>query len=46
LTHRLADEHDIPTLVTLYDGAARWMLDRGIDQWRANSHPSRAMCTA
>jgi RimJ/RimL family protein N-acetyltransferase len=30
----LAEERDIPTLVSLYDGAARWMLERGIDQWK------------
>ncbi|MER5253699.1 MULTISPECIES: GNAT family N-acetyltransferase [unclassified Streptomyces] len=34
MTHRLAGEEDIPTLVALYDGAARWMRDRGIDQWK------------
>ncbi|MEV8021111.1 GNAT family N-acetyltransferase [Streptomyces sp. NPDC086554] len=34
LTHRPADEEDITTLVALYDGAARWMLERGIDQWK------------
>lgn len=34
MTHRLAGEEDIPTLVALYDGAAHWMRDRGIDQWK------------
>ncbi|MGW6060116.1 N-acetyltransferase family protein [Streptomyces sp. NPDC055189] len=34
MTHRLADEDDIPTLVALYDGAARWMRKQGIDQWK------------
>ncbi|MFH8486101.1 GNAT family N-acetyltransferase [Streptomyces longisporoflavus] len=34
MTHRLADENDIPTLVALYDGAAHWMRARGIDQWK------------
>lgn len=34
MTHRLAGEEDIPTLVALYDGAAQWMRDRGIDQWK------------
>ncbi|WP_409057352.1 GNAT family N-acetyltransferase [Streptomyces sp. SYP-A7185] len=34
MTHRLADERDIPTLVALYDGAAHWMRARGIDQWK------------
>ncbi|MEV0317952.1 GNAT family N-acetyltransferase [Streptomyces sp. NPDC050658] len=34
LTFRPADEADIATLVALYDRAARWMLERGIDQWK------------
>ncbi|MEU1077384.1 MULTISPECIES: GNAT family N-acetyltransferase [unclassified Streptomyces] len=34
LSFRLASDEDLPTLVALYDGAARWMRDSGIDQWR------------
>ncbi|MFJ9419268.1 GNAT family N-acetyltransferase [Streptomyces sp. NPDC101227] len=35
ITYRLADDaHDLPVLVALYDGAARWMQDSGIDQWK------------
>ncbi|WP_428955097.1 GNAT family N-acetyltransferase [Streptomyces sp. cg35] len=34
LSFREADTDDLGTLVALYDGAARWMVDRGIDQWR------------
>jgi ribosomal protein S18 acetylase RimI-like enzyme len=30
----LADDSDLPALTSLYDGAARWMLDNGIDQWQ------------
>ncbi|MER0445253.1 GNAT family N-acetyltransferase [Streptomyces sp. Edi4] len=30
----LADESDLPALTALYDGAARWMRERGIDQWQ------------
>ncbi|MFC4958525.1 GNAT family N-acetyltransferase [Streptomyces mauvecolor] len=30
----LADDSDVPALTSLYDGAARWMLDNGIDQWQ------------
>ncbi|MGW2812100.1 GNAT family N-acetyltransferase [Streptomyces sp. NPDC001415] len=30
----LADDSDLPALTSLYDGAARWMLDHGIDQWQ------------
>ncbi|WP_406344872.1 GNAT family N-acetyltransferase [Streptomyces sp. NBC_00648] len=33
LSFRLASEEDLPTLVALYDGAARWMRGSGIDQW-------------
>ncbi|MET9296012.1 GNAT family N-acetyltransferase [Streptomyces sp. NPDC003077] len=34
ITFRLADEaRDLPVLVGLYDGAARWMQDNGIAQW-------------
>ncbi|SDK04146.1 GNAT family N-acetyltransferase [Streptomyces indicus] len=28
------DPHDLATLVGLYDGAARWMQENGIDQWK------------
>jgi hypothetical protein len=28
------DGDDVPALVSLYDGAARWMQASGIDQWR------------
>ncbi|MEU9038163.1 GNAT family N-acetyltransferase [Streptomyces sp. NPDC048352] len=31
---RAAGEKDAGTLVKLYDRAARWMLGRGIDQWK------------
>ncbi|MFD9793973.1 GNAT family N-acetyltransferase [Streptomyces sp. NPDC059070] len=34
LSFRPATESDVAVLVGLYDGAARWMLDTGIDQWR------------
>ncbi|NEB76190.1 N-acetyltransferase, partial [Streptomyces sp. SID14478] len=34
LTFREADTDDLGTLVALYDGAARWMVDHGIDQWK------------
>ncbi|MGA4848471.1 GNAT family N-acetyltransferase [Streptomyces sp. G5(2025)] len=34
LTFRGADTADTATLVGLYDGAARWMLEHGIDQWK------------
>ncbi|MEV1018790.1 GNAT family N-acetyltransferase [Streptomyces sp. NPDC050264] len=34
LSFREADTADLGTLVALYDGAARWMVDQGIDQWR------------
>ncbi|WP_406508923.1 GNAT family N-acetyltransferase [Streptomyces sp. NBC_00212] len=30
----LAADSDVPVLTSLYDGAARWMLDNGIDQWQ------------
>ncbi|MFH8572304.1 GNAT family N-acetyltransferase [Streptomyces sp. NPDC017993] len=34
MTFRLAvDGDDLPSLVSLYDGAARWMQASGIDQW-------------
>ncbi|MER7761359.1 GNAT family N-acetyltransferase [Streptomyces sp. NPDC097619] len=35
LLFRRAAEKDTGTLVALYDGAARWMRTRGIDQWKA-----------
>ncbi|MGW6358717.1 GNAT family N-acetyltransferase [Streptomyces sp. NPDC055092] len=35
LTFRRADEDDPGTLVGLYDEAARWMAERGIDQWKS-----------
>ncbi|AYG83296.1 hypothetical protein DWB77_05492 [Streptomyces hundungensis] len=34
LTFALADGGDLPVLTGLYDGAARWMRDHGIDQWQ------------
>ncbi|KPC58726.1 GNAT family N-acetyltransferase [Streptomyces chattanoogensis] len=35
ITYRLADDaRDVPALVALYDGAARWMLENGIEQWK------------
>ncbi|UQX00875.1 GNAT family N-acetyltransferase [Streptomyces sp. RerS4] len=34
LLFRPAGEKDAGTLVKLYDGAARWMLARGIEQWK------------
>ncbi|MET9495483.1 GNAT family N-acetyltransferase [Streptomyces sp. NPDC006552] len=34
LSFRVADTGDLATLVALYDGAARWMVEQGIDQWR------------
>ncbi|GAA0610154.1 GNAT family N-acetyltransferase [Streptomyces crystallinus] len=34
LDFRPAREGDIPTLVGLYDDAARWMRSTGIDQWQ------------
>ncbi|MEU7579189.1 GNAT family N-acetyltransferase [Streptomyces sp. NPDC041068] len=34
LAFRKADENDTAALADLYDGAARWMLERGIDQWK------------
>ncbi|MEU3460039.1 GNAT family N-acetyltransferase [Streptomyces sp. NPDC006733] len=33
ITFRQATEADVPTLVALYDGAAHWMREHGIDQW-------------
>lgn len=34
LTVRRSDTDDLGTLVALYDGAARWMAENGIDQWK------------
>ncbi|WP_420033297.1 GNAT family N-acetyltransferase [Streptomyces sp. cg28] len=34
LAFRRADTGDLGVLVSLYDDAARWMVDRGIDQWK------------
>ncbi|MFJ5802899.1 GNAT family N-acetyltransferase [Streptomyces decoyicus] len=35
ITFRLASEgDDLPALVALYDSAARWMQENGIDQWK------------
>ncbi|WP_326599353.1 GNAT family N-acetyltransferase [Streptomyces sp. NBC_01803] len=34
LSFRRADERDVAELVRLRDTAARWQLERGIDQWR------------
>ncbi|MEU7645993.1 GNAT family N-acetyltransferase [Streptomyces huasconensis] len=41
LTFRSADTTDTATLVGLYDGAARWMLERGIDQWKPGGKDAR-----
>ncbi|MBT2366423.1 N-acetyltransferase [Streptomyces sp. ISL-10] len=37
----LATPSDVDALVTLYDGAAHWMLRRGIDQWRPGGKDAR-----
>lgn len=34
VTFRQADDRDLDLLVGMYDGAARWMLRNGIDQWK------------
>ncbi|MFF0742684.1 GNAT family N-acetyltransferase [Streptomyces sp. NPDC004111] len=34
LTFRPADDFDLGDLVRLHDGAARWMAEHGIDQWK------------
>lgn len=34
VTFRQATEDDVPALVALYDGAARWMQRQRIDQWQ------------
>ncbi|MGK5529812.1 GNAT family N-acetyltransferase [Streptomyces sp. URMC 129] len=34
LVFRRADDRDVPELVRLRDTAARWQMERGIDQWR------------
>ncbi|MGW0532897.1 GNAT family N-acetyltransferase [Streptomyces sp. NPDC003032] len=41
LTIRSADETDTTTLANLYDGAARWMLEHGIDQWKPGDKDER-----
>ncbi|MFF8639651.1 GNAT family N-acetyltransferase [Streptomyces sp. NPDC015345] len=41
LTFRRADKADTATLTGLYDGAARWMLERGIDQWKPGDKDAR-----
>ncbi|MET9547641.1 GNAT family N-acetyltransferase [Streptomyces sp. NPDC006627] len=41
LTFRSADKADTATLTGLYDGAARWMLERGIDQWKPGDKDAR-----
>ncbi|MFJ6935948.1 GNAT family N-acetyltransferase [Streptomyces sp. NPDC101132] len=35
IVFRRADEKDAPVLVRLYDGAAAWMRENGIEQWKA-----------
>lgn len=34
VTFRQADDRDLDLLVGLFDGAARWMVRNGIDQWK------------
>ncbi|MFG2641496.1 GNAT family N-acetyltransferase [Streptomyces sp. NPDC048370] len=34
VTFRQADDRDLDLLVGLFDGAARWMVHHGIDQWK------------
>ena len=34
LTFRPADDSDLTDLVRLHDGAAQWMAEHGIDQWK------------
>ncbi|WP_055532168.1 GNAT family N-acetyltransferase [Streptomyces alboniger] len=41
LTVRGAREGDVATLTGLYDGAARWMRERGIDQWKPGDKDER-----
>jgi RimJ/RimL family protein N-acetyltransferase len=41
LTFRRADKADTAILTGLYDGAARWMLERGIDQWKPGDKDAR-----
>ncbi|MFH8605945.1 GNAT family N-acetyltransferase [Streptomyces sp. NPDC018029] len=41
LTVRSADIDDTATLVDLYEGAARWMLEHGIDQWNPGAKDER-----
>ncbi|WP_433547959.1 GNAT family N-acetyltransferase [Streptomyces sp. CA-294286] len=40
LTFRPADDSDLTALVGLHDGAARWMLRNGIDQWKPGQKPA------
>ncbi|MFC9390555.1 GNAT family N-acetyltransferase [Streptomyces venezuelae] len=39
VTFRQADERDLDLLAGMYDGAARWMLRNGIDQWKPGGKP-------
>ncbi|MFD4632732.1 GNAT family N-acetyltransferase [Streptomyces sp. NPDC058284] len=41
LTVRPATDDDIDTLVSLYEGAARWMAERGIAQWQPGAKDER-----
>ncbi|MEU1016615.1 GNAT family N-acetyltransferase [Streptomyces sp. NPDC005900] len=41
LSVRAARESDTATLAGLYDGAARWMRERGIEQWRPGDKDER-----
>ncbi|WP_055701133.1 MULTISPECIES: GNAT family N-acetyltransferase [Streptomyces] len=41
LAFRAADPGDTGTLAGLYDDAARWMLERGIDQWQPGGKDER-----
>ncbi|MEU6989107.1 GNAT family protein [Streptomyces sp. NPDC046465] len=41
LTVRPATDDDLGTLVSLYDGAARWMLAQGITQWTPGGRDER-----
>ena len=37
---RLASRDDVAAVVDLRDGAARWLLGRGIEQWRSGELPT------
>ncbi|WP_329116339.1 GNAT family N-acetyltransferase [Streptomyces sp. NBC_01465] len=40
LTFRMADDRaDAESLVELFEGAARWMRENGIDQWKSGDKP-------